>query len=156
LPAPFRARSFFQKNFRIAGFQNSITLRAFVSALFSPQKKHGFGLAGRQNAWLMSHSFAQGARRKTEKGDGKMTSKNEKGQTAAEVCEERLADIGALLDQIGQEIKGTRDNYSAEDGFDWELAGDLGRVRARMVEALAAFGALFESDIEATLAELRG
>ena len=75
--------------------------------------------------------------------------------TAAEACEDRLADIGALLDQIGQELKGTRENYSAEDGFDWSLAADLGRVRERMVEALAAFGALFESDIEATLDELR-
>ena len=80
----------------------------------------------------------------------------ESGKTAAQVCEERLTDIGALLDQIGQEIKGTRDNYSAEDGFDWELAGDLGRVRARMVEALASFAALSEDDIEATLDELRG
>jgi hypothetical protein len=79
----------------------------------------------------------------------------EQEKTAAAVCEERLCDIGALLDQIGQEVKGTRENYSAGDGFDWEMAADLGRVRARMVEALAAFGALFESDIEATLEELR-
>jgi hypothetical protein len=85
-----------------------------------------------------------------------MASKNEKRQTAAAICKERLADIGALLDQIGQEVKGTLDNYSAEDGFDWELVADLGRVRARMIEALAAFGALFESDIEETLEELRG
>ncbi len=84
-----------------------------------------------------------------------MATKNEKGQTAAAVCEERLGDIGALLDQIGQELN-ARFKPIAEAGVDWAAAGDLGRVREGLLETLQTICPFSREEIEATLAELRG
>ena len=88
------------------------------------------------------------------KGDGKMASKNEKGQTAAAVCEERLGDIGALLDQIGQELD-ARFRPIEEAGAGWGDAGDLGRVREALLETLQTLCPFSREEIEATLDELR-
>ncbi len=84
-----------------------------------------------------------------------MATKNEKGQTAAAVCEERLGDIGALLDQIGQELN-ARFKPIEEAGVDWTSAGDLGRVRENLIETLQGLCAFSREEIEATLAEIRG
>jgi hypothetical protein len=84
-----------------------------------------------------------------------MASKNENGKTAMQVCEERFGDIGALLDQIGQELN-ERFQPLAEAGVDWADAGDLGRVRDGLIETLQAVCLFSRAEIEATLEELRG
>ena len=75
--------------------------------------------------------------------------------SAAAVCEERLGDIGALLDQIGQELDG-RFRPIEEAGADWSDAGDLGRVREALLETLQLVSPFSRDEIEATLEELRG
>ena len=79
----------------------------------------------------------------------------ESGKTAAAVCEERLGDIGALLDQIGQELD-ARFRPIEEAGADWSDAGDLGRVREALLETLQIVSPFSRDEIEATLDELRG
>ena len=79
---------------------------------------------------------------------------NEKA--AAQLCEERMNDIAALLDQIGQEIGMMRREYKEGDGLDWALAGSLGKARGDLIEAMTSISALSEREIEDTLAELRG
>ncbi len=79
----------------------------------------------------------------------------ENGKSAEAVGAERLADIGALLDQIGQELD-TRFKPIEEAGVDWTDAGDLGRIRDNLLEALQTISSFSRADIEATLAELRG
>ena len=79
----------------------------------------------------------------------------EQEKTAAAVCEERLGDIGALLDQIGQELDG-RFRPIEEAGADWSDAGDLGRVREALLETLQIVSPFSRDEIEATLDELRG
>lgn len=74
---------------------------------------------------------------------------------AAEVCEERMTDIAALLDQIGQEIGMIRREYKEGDGLDWALAGSLGKARGDLIEALTSISALSTREIESTLTELR-
>ena len=84
-----------------------------------------------------------------------MASKNENGKTAVEVCAERLGDIGALLDQIGQELD-ARFKPIEEAGVDWADAGDLSRVREGLLETLQTICPFSRDEIEATLTELRG
>jgi hypothetical protein len=84
-----------------------------------------------------------------------MASKNGNGKTATEVCEERLGDIGALLDQIGQELN-ARFRPIEEAGAGWGDAGDLDRVREALLETLQIVSPFSRDEIEATLDELRG
>ena len=83
-----------------------------------------------------------------------MASKNGNEKTAAQVCEERLGDIGALLDQIGQELNG-RFRPIEDAGAGWGDVGDLGRVREALLEALQIVSPFSQAEIEATLEELR-
>jgi len=83
-----------------------------------------------------------------------MVTKNEKKQTAAEVCRERMGDAATLLDQIDQELEGFRKEY-AEDELSWPLAGDLQLLKRNLVEALISICPLSEEEVEETLAELR-
>jgi len=80
---------------------------------------------------------------------------NRNQKTALEVCSERLSDISALLDQIGQELD-TRYKPLEEAGVDWGDAGDLGRARDQLIETLQGICSLSRNDIESTLEELRG
>ena len=80
---------------------------------------------------------------------------NENGKNAEQVCRERLADIAALLDQIGQEMY-ARFSPVEEAGVDWATAGDLSRIREGLVETLEVICPLSRKEIEDTLAELRG
>lgn len=80
---------------------------------------------------------------------------NRHQKTALDVCRERLADISALMDQIGQELD-SRFKPLEQAGVNWSDAGDLGRVREDLVQTLQNISFLSKDDIEATLAELRG
>ena len=80
---------------------------------------------------------------------------NGQQKTAVEVCRERLADISALMDQIGQELD-SRYKPLEEADVNWSDASDLGRVWEDLVQTLQNISFLSKSDIEATLAELRG
>jgi hypothetical protein len=141
--------------------ETPITLRAFVSArkkLLLPAKND---LPVAKPHGSCHTRKAQGARREGKRKGKIMATKNEKGQmparlgSAAAVCEERLGDIGALLDQIGQELN-ARFKPIEEAGVDWASAGDLGRVRENLIETLQGLCAFSREEIEATLAELRG
>jgi hypothetical protein len=77
---------------------------------------------------------------------------NEK--TAAQLCQERMRDIAALLDQIGQEVDDMRREY--KDGLDWALAGSLGKAKEYLVEALTSISALSRKEINEALDDLRG
>jgi hypothetical protein len=59
-----------KKSFRGPVLERPITLRAFADARFSLKKRRCFGVAGRQNAWLMSHTRgARGAAQKPSEGE---------------------------------------------------------------------------------------
>jgi hypothetical protein len=72
------------------------------------------------------------------------------GQTAAEVYAERRRDIDRLLDWLGQELRKHEKQAKAEPG-NWGAAGDLYRVRAGVVEILAALRGVEMEDIERCL-----
>lgn len=69
------------------------------------------------------------------------------------VFNNRLCDIGALLDQIGQEVGMQKEEFPKNP--DWGLVGDVGRCRDNLVQALEAISGLEKSDIEETLSEIR-
>ena len=75
-------------------------------------------------------------------------------KTAQETCRERLRDISALIDQIGQELS-ARFKPLEEAGGDWNDAGDLGRVREGLIETLQAVCLFSRKEVEAALAEHR-
>jgi len=54
--------------------------------------------------------------------------KRQIGQTATEAYAERRADIGALLDLVGEELR-VHAEAAAKKPKDWGYAGDLGRIR---------------------------
>lgn len=71
-------------------------------------------------------------------------------QTAAEMYAERQKDIGALMDLIGQEMKAHAEK-AAKDPKNWGYAGDLGRIREVMKEALMSL--LLDRFVSEKLAE---
>ena len=72
---------------------------------------------------------------------------------------DRLLDVSALLDWIGQEIS-MHDEYATTDGINWAHAGEMGHYRERLMEILISLlGNASETEsrkmIEEALEELK-
>jgi len=68
---------------------------------------------------------------------------------AEKICKHNKADIESLIDHL-------QDLIAGNPGTGHDDAADLGYVRKLLIDAVAHFGGLNESDILATLEELRG
>ena len=74
----------------------------------------------------------------------------ERKTTAAEAYQARRRDVEKLLDMLREEVAHHAD-YAAKEPRDWGFAGDLGRVRDLLVEALAFLTQQDRDDIERRL-----
>ena len=68
---------------------------------------------------------------------------------AEKLCSTNKADIANLIDHL-------QDLIAGNPGTGYDDAADLGYVRKLLIDAVAHFGGLNESNILATLEELRG
>jgi hypothetical protein len=77
-----------------------------------------------------------------------------KRQTAAEAYEANHRDIMMLIDLLEAEL-GHHAERAAAEPRNWGFAGDLGSVRRRIIEVLAALTGQSEASIEDQVANAR-
>ena len=73
-------------------------------------------------------------------------------RSAAEMYAARRADIARLLDLVEQSLEAHAEKAKAKPG-DWGFAGDLARLRGRLITAVTDVCGMDEDDIEAFLAD---
>jgi len=75
-------------------------------------------------------------------------------QTASDLYAERREDIARLIDWLGLELDKHQAKAEAEPR-DWGYTGDLGNVRAKLVNAVAFLANQEPQDIENLLSDCR-
>ena len=75
-------------------------------------------------------------------------------QTARDVYDQRRQDVARVMDWLELELDKHRINAKGSPN-DWGYAGDLGHVRAKLIETLAFLAGNPTEDIEKLLSECR-